>query len=69
MISRTRGLTVSGVWVAAGRVGGIDVGEAPPSGVGVTYCPHRDAFSPAPHAEVASKNDAAIKRLMSRFTK
>jgi hypothetical protein len=34
-------------------------------GVGVAYCPHRDALLP----QEAIKKDAAIKRLIDRFTK
>ena len=64
--SNTKGLIGSAVCVGT-TVGGGDVGEAPPSGVGVAYCPHRDALLP-PHADAASRNEAAIKRLISRFT-
>jgi hypothetical protein len=56
----------SGVWV--GIMGtGVEVGGMPPGGVGVKYCPHNEAFPP--HAGAASKNDAAIIKLISRFTK
>ena len=64
--SRTMELVDTGVCVTAGTVGGTDVVGAPPSGVGVTYCPHKEAVCPLAHA--ASKNDAAVKRLISRFT-
>ena len=66
--SKTRGMTVSGVCVGTTTGAGDEVGNAPPSGasgVGVTNCPHRDAVPP----QAASKNDAAINRLISRFTK
>jgi hypothetical protein len=43
---------------------GVDVGGMPPSGVGVKYCPHNEEFPP----HEASKNDAAIMKLMNRFT-
>jgi hypothetical protein len=44
---------------------GVEVGGMPPGGVGVKYCPHNEAFP----EQDASKNDAAIIKLMSRFTK
>ena len=59
----TNGLTVAGVWV--GTTAGEAVGGSPPNGVGVTYCPHKDAFP----VQEASKKEAAIKKLISRFTK
>jgi hypothetical protein len=43
----------------------VDVGGMPPRGVGVKYCPHKEAFP----AQDARKNDAAIIKLISRFTK
>jgi len=42
-----------------------EVVGTPPSGVGVAYCPHNEAFPP----QDASKKEAAIKALISRFTK
>jgi hypothetical protein len=54
----------SGVCVG---ITGVDVGGMPPSGVGVRYCPHKEAFPP--HAGAANKKDAAIIKLISRFTK
>ncbi len=44
---------------------GVKVGMTPPNGVGVEYCPHREAFPP----QDASKNEAVIKKLIRRFTK
>jgi hypothetical protein len=62
------GINTSGVCVATTTTGvGEDVGKTPPGAVGVAYCPHRDAFPP--HADVASKKEAAIKKLVSRFTR
>lgn len=73
------GVTVSGSTsktdmpgVCVGMMGtGVDVGGMPPSGVGVEYCPHKEALP----AQDASKNDAAtseavlwIKKPMMRFT-
>src|SRR5215203_1340449 len=43
---------------------GEDVGAAPPIGVGVAYCPHRDAL---PTHEAVVK-DTAIKKPRIRFT-
>jgi hypothetical protein len=60
------GVTV-GVDVRVKVGAGDAVRVAPPRAVGVAYCPHREAF-PA-HAEAASKKDAAIRKLISRFTK
>jgi hypothetical protein len=37
----------------------------PPGGVGVKYCPHREAFP----AQDARKKEAAIIKPISRFTK
>ena len=55
-----------GVSVAA-RVGtGEEVAGMPPRGVGVAYCPHNEAFPL--HADAVNKKDAAIKKLISRFT-
>ena len=65
--SNTKGLIVSGVCVGTIAGEGGEVGEAPPSGVGVAYCPHNDALPP--HAEADIKNEAAIIRLINRFTK
>ena len=42
-----------------------EAGGTPPSGVGVAYCPHNDALPPLD----ASNKEAAIKKLISRFTK
>jgi len=61
MTSNTNG---SGVWVTVAGTGD-EVGRIPPRGVGVVYCPHSEAFPP----QDASKKDAAIKTLISRFTK
>jgi hypothetical protein len=51
----------SGVSVA---ITGTDAG-IPPSGVGVAYCPHREALPP----QAVSKKEIVIKTLISRFTK
>jgi hypothetical protein len=59
------GLIVLGVVVAMIVGAGEAVGGTPPKGVGVTYWPHKEAFP----AQDASKNEAAIKKLISRFTK
>jgi hypothetical protein len=64
--SETTGMTDSEVCVGITVGAGGEVGEAPPSGVGVAYCPHRDAFPP--HADAVSRNEAAIKKLIGRFT-
>lgn len=61
-VSMTTGLV--GVVVATTAGAGVDVGGTPPNAVGVTYCPHREAFP----AQDASKKEAAIKKPMSRFT-
>ena len=57
----------NGVDVSATTVGGIgdEVGTAPPSGVGVVYCPHSAAFPP----QDTIKKEAVIRKTMSRFTK
>src|SRR5215212_4356275 len=60
--SSTNGSAVI-VTVIAG--GGDDVGGMPPRAVGVAYCPHNEAFPP----QDAIKKDAAIKILISRFTR
>jgi hypothetical protein len=52
---------VSGTKIAGA---GEDVGAVPPSGVGVAYCPHKDAF---PRHEPPAK-DTAIRRPRIRFT-
>src|SRR5215211_5907250 len=52
---------VSGTKIAGS---GENVGAEPPSGVGVAYCPHRDAL---PTHEAVAK-DTAIKRPRIRFT-
>jgi len=64
-VSMTKGLMVVGVVVAMTAGAGAEVGGTPPNGVGVMYCPHKEAFP----AQDASKNEAAIKKLISRFTK
>jgi hypothetical protein len=64
VVSNTKGLVVSGVCVGRITVGGSTVGEAPPSGVGVAYCPHNDVLPP----QDANKSDAVIKRPNSFFT-
>jgi hypothetical protein len=61
MSSGTNG---SGVTVAITGEG-VRVGRIPPGAVGVAYCPHREAFP----TQDASKKEAAIKKLISRFTK
>jgi hypothetical protein len=43
-----------------------EVVGAPPSGVGVAYCPHNDVVPPP---QDASKKEVVIKKLISRFTK
>ena len=65
--SNDRGRVGSAVCVGRRVGGGAKVGVAPPSGVGVAYCPHSDGLPP--HAEDASMNEATIKRLIARFTK
>jgi hypothetical protein len=52
------------VVITAGEIGD-EVGGMPPSGVGVAYCPHNEAFPP----QDAIKKVAGIKKLISRFTK
>ena len=64
-VSTTKGLTAVGVCVATIAGAGATVGGFPPGGVGVAYCPHKEAFPP----QDASKKEAAIKILISRFTK
>ena len=64
-VSITKGLIVVGVVVATTAGAGEEVGGTPPNGVGVIYCPHKEAFP----AQDASKKEAAIKKLISRFTK
>lgn len=64
-VPTTKGLMAAGVCVATTAGAGEDVGGFPPIGVGVVYCPHREAFP----AQDASKKEAAIKKLISRFTK
>jgi hypothetical protein len=61
MAAVTNGATVA-VPVAGRREG---VGEVPPNGVGVAYCPHREGVPP----QDASRKEAAIKKLIRRFTK
>ena len=63
--STTKGLTSAGVVVGTTAGAGDEVGGFPPNGVGVAYCPHKEAFP----AQEASKKEAAIKKLMIRFTK
>jgi hypothetical protein len=62
--SITKGLIVVGVCVTTTAGIGDKVG-IPPGGVGVAYCPHRDAFPP----QEASKKEATMKKLINRFTK
>jgi len=64
-VSTTKGLITVGVIVATTAGAGEAVGGFPTNAVGVTYCPHKDAFP----AQDASKKEAAINKLMSRFTK
>jgi hypothetical protein len=64
-VSTTNGLIAAGVWVTTTAGAGEAVGGIPPNGVGVVYCPHREAFP----AQDDSKKEAAIKKLISRFTK
>jgi len=54
-----------GVCVTTTAGAGEDVEGIPPNGVGVAYCPHKEAFPP----QDASKKEAAIKKPISRFTK
>ncbi|RPH74326.1 hypothetical protein EHM76_03740 [bacterium] len=61
--SITNGREVFVTTTGAGDV----AGGTSPSAVGVAYCPHREAFPP--HADAARKKEAAIKKLISRFTK
>ncbi len=49
-------------WKTAGS--GVEVGAKPPSGVGVVYCPHRDAL---PTHDAVNK-ETAINRPESRLT-
>ena len=56
-----RAVGVSGTYIAGA---GEEVGGMPPNGVGVAYCPHRDAL---PAHEVVMK-ETAIKRPRIRFT-
>lgn len=65
VVAMTKGLMMVGVVVATTAGAGEDVGGSPLNAVGVTYCPHKEAFP----AQEASKKEAAIKKLMSRFTK
>ena len=60
-VTNTSGVFVAGTLVGAGD----EVGGMPPGGVGVAYCPHREAFPP----HEASKNEAATRKLVNRFTK
>jgi hypothetical protein len=65
MVSVTGGGIAVGVVVGMITGAGEAVGGSPPSGVGVKYCPHKEAFP----AQEASRKEAAIKKLVSRFTK
>jgi hypothetical protein len=65
LVARTTAGVIVGVAVMVGAGEGEDVRVAPLGAVGVAYCPHRDAFP----AQEASKKDAAIRKLVSRFTK
>jgi len=64
-VSMAKGLMRAGVVVATTGGAGEEVGGAPLHAVGVTYCPHKEAFP----AQDVSKKEAAIKKPMSRFTK
>jgi hypothetical protein len=64
-VPTTKGLIVAGVCVATTAGAGEEVDGFPPNGVGVVYCPHREALP----AQDASKKEAVIKKLISRFTK
>jgi hypothetical protein len=57
-------LSTNGLNVSVAIAGAIEAG-IPPSGVGVAYCPHNEAFPP----QAARKKEAAIKKLISRFTR
>ena len=65
-LTETVGVTVSakvsntntsGVFVGTAGTGE-GVGETPPGGVGVEYCPHRDVFAP----QDARKKEATIRK-------
>ena len=56
---------VWGIAIVVVAGAGEEVGGTPPNGVGVAYCPHNEAFPP----QADSKKEAAIKELISRFTK
>jgi hypothetical protein len=59
-------LAIKGLKVSVTIAGTVEEAVGmPPSGVGVAYCPHNEAFPP----QAASKKEAAIKKLISRFTK
>jgi hypothetical protein len=58
------GTTGTGVFVELISGIGEEVGGKPPSGVGVVYCPHKDAFP----TQEASMEDEITKRIIARFT-
>jgi len=55
-----------GAGVSVTRLCGIgeEVGGIPPSGVGVAYCPHKEAFP----MQDASMEDVIMRKMMARFT-
>ena len=53
-----------GVSVSVVVGNGEDVGGTPPNGVGVVYCPHRDAFP----TQETSRQAEIIRGKMTRFT-
>ena len=64
-VPTTKGLISVGVCVITTAGAGEEVAGILPDGVGVAYCPHKEAFP----AQDVSKKEAAIKKLISRFTK
>ena len=65
--STAKGMIVAGVSVGmlVGTGDGNNVDGASPSGEGVAYCPHSTGLLP----QEARRKDAAIRTLISRFTK
>ena len=62
--STTNGPIKVGVSEGTTAGAGVEVGESPPGGVGVAYCPHRDAL---PTQDVVIK-ETAINKTKSRLT-